>query len=177
MTEPSARAARWRVDGVLGVVAAVLLPLGLLVILLGWYGAAHSSYLWEQVPYLISGGLLGLGLVTGAGLLYLGSWVARSAAAQQRASDQLAALLQEIRDEIGKAPQAPTANGRASSNGRSRRTTAASPFVATARGSMWHRADCAVVAGREDLHAVGPDGDGLQPCALCDPLSAVPQSA
>lgn len=168
MTEPSARTTRWRVDGLLGVVAAVLLPLGLLVILLGWYGAAHSPYLWEQVPYLISGGLVGIAMVLGAGLLYFGSWVARSAASQQRSGAELAALLQEIRDELAHRP-APV-NG--APNGKARRGAAA--FVATARGSMWHRPDCAVVAGREDLRAVGPDGDGLRPCALCDPLSAVP---
>jgi hypothetical protein len=152
------------VDRTLSVVAAVLLPLGILVILLGWYGAAHTPYLFEQVPYLISGGLLGLGLVTGAGLLYFGGWVARSAAVQQRAAEESLQLLREIRDGLGVAPRAAVA----SANGHL-------TFVATARGSMWHRPDCSVVVGREDLHEVGPDGDGLRPCALCDPLSAVPQ--
>jgi len=151
-------------DRTLSLVAAVLLPLGLLVILLGWYGAAHTPYLFEQVPYLISGGLLGLGLVTGAGLLYFGGWVAKSAAVQQRAAEETLGLLREIRDGLGVAPRAAAAS---SANGHV-------GFVATAHGSMWHRPDCAVVAGREDLHLVGPDGDGLQPCSLCDPLSAVP---
>ena len=152
------------VDRTLAVVAAVLLPLGLLVILLGWYGAAHTPYLFEQVPYLISGGIVGLALVTGAGLLYFGSWVARSAAAQQRTAEETLSLLREIRDGLGGSSSRPSApaNGQVG-------------FVATARGSMWHRPDCTVVAGREDLHEVGPDGDGLQPCSLCDPLSAVPQ--
>lgn len=150
------------VDRVLTVVAAVFLPLGILVILLGWYGAAHTPYLFEQVPYLISGGLLGLGLVTGAGLLYFGGWVAKSAAAQQRAAEETLSLLREIRDGLGVAPRTAAA-----SNGHV-------GFVATARGSMWHRPDCSVVAGRDDLHEVGPDGNGLQPCSLCDPLSAVP---
>jgi hypothetical protein len=154
-----------RADQSLAVVSAVLLPLGLLVIVLGWYGAAHTPYLFEQVPYLISGGLVGLALVTGAGLLYFGSWIARLAAAQQRTSEQTLDLLREIRDGLGSAP-APTARR---SNGSAR-----SSFVATARGSMWHRPDCAVVAGREDLRSVGPTGDGLQPCALCNPLSAEP---
>jgi hypothetical protein len=153
------------VDRTLSIVAAVLLPLGLLVILLGWYGAAHTPYLFEQVPYLISGGLLGLGLVTGAGLLYFGGWVAKSAAAQQRAAEETLTLLRDIRDGLGTAPRTPAAT--AGANGHIR-------FVATARGSMWHRPDCPAVAGREDLHEVGPDGGGLQPCSLCDPLSAVP---
>jgi hypothetical protein len=156
---------RGSIDQALATVAAVLLPLGLLVILLGWYGAAHTPYLFEQVPYLISGGLIGLALVTGAGLLYFGSWVARSAAVQQRASEQTLELLREIRDGLG--GQAP----RTAANG------SATGFVATARGSMWHRPDCPVVAGRQDLHPVGADGDGLQPCALCNPLSTEPVHA
>jgi hypothetical protein len=157
------RTGRGGLDGVLGLVSAVLLPLGLGLIVLGWYGAAHTPYLFEQVPYLISGGLVGLGLVTGAGLLYFGSWVARSAAAQQRAGEQMLDLLREIRDGLGERP-----SPRAASNGNGHH---AGGFVATARGSMWHRPDCTVVLGREDLHLVAADGGGLQPCALCQPLS------
>ena len=41
-------------------------------------------------------------------------------------------------------------------------------LVATARGTMAHRRDCVVVAGKADLRPVGP-GDGLAPCKLCDP--------
>jgi hypothetical protein len=143
----------------------VLLPLGLLVILLGWYGAAHTPYLFEQIPYMISGGLIGLALVTGAGLLYFGAWVARSAAAQQRTAEQTLELLREIRDGLGGQTTRTAANG------------SATGFVATARGSMWHRPDCPVVAGRTDLHSVSEDGDGLQPCALCNPLSTEPAHA
>jgi hypothetical protein len=164
--KPRLRASlRGSVDQALATVAAVLLPLGLLVILLGWYGAAHTPYLFEQIPYLISGGLIGLALVTGAGLLYFGSWVARSAAAQQRASEQTLELLREIRDGLGHQAPRTAANG------------SATGFVATARGSMWHRPACPVAAGRQDLHAVGADGDGLQPCALCNPLSTEPVHA
>jgi hypothetical protein len=46
---------------VLFVSGAVLLPLGLVVIILGWYGAAHTAYQYDQLSYLVSGGLLGLG--------------------------------------------------------------------------------------------------------------------
>lgn len=157
-------AARGGVDGALGAVSAVLLPLGLALIVLGWYGAAHTPYLFEQVPYLISGGLVGLGLVAGAGLLYLGSWVARGSAAQQRAGEEMLEILREIRAELADRP-AP----RSAVNGANGHHGAA--FVATARGSMWHRPDCAVVAGREDLRPVAADGEGLKPCALCQPLS------
>lgn len=156
------------VERVLAVVSAVLLPLGILMILLGWYGAAHTPYLFEQVPYLISGGILGLGLATVGGLVYFGSWIARSAAEQRGKSEEVAELLREIRDEMrtSRTPEpAPTRRRAAATNG-------AGPFVATARGGMLHRPDCAVVAGREDLRTIGASGDGLAPCSLCSPLDA-----
>ena len=59
---------------------AVLLPLGLVVIVLGWYGAANTPYQYDQLSYLVSGGLLGLGLTFVGGFLYFGAWLARIAA-------------------------------------------------------------------------------------------------
>ena len=56
---------------------AILLPLGLVVIVLGWYGAANTPYQYDQLSYLVSGGLLGLGLTFTGGFLYFGAWLAR----------------------------------------------------------------------------------------------------
>jgi uncharacterized membrane protein len=160
------------VDTLLGGVAAILLPLGLLVIVLGWYGASHTPYLFEQVPYLISGGLIGIALVLIGGLVYFGSWIARGAAQQQQASQELAGLLREIRDEL----QARPAVAPAPARGRRQGTNGSAPFVATAAGSMLHRPDCAVVTGRDDLRPVSAQTPGLKPCGLCDPLSAEPRT-
>jgi hypothetical protein len=163
MTSPTSPRIRG-VESVLAIASAVLLPLGLAVILLGWYGAAHSSYLFEQVPYLISGGLFGLGLVVLGGLLYFGSWVARGAAEQRRQGEEVADLLREIRDEMRARPAAaPARRAHSVSNG-------SAPFVATAKGSMLHRPDCSVVAGREDLRQVSASDQGFTPCSLCAPF-------
>ncbi|MDP9101014.1 MAG: DUF1700 domain-containing protein [Actinomycetota bacterium] len=157
----AADAGRRRLDDLLGTIGGVLLPLGLALVALGWYGAAHTPYLFEQVPYLISGGVFGLGLVIVAGLLYVGSWVSRTAADQQAASAQLLAVLQDIRDEL-EVSRVPPARRTTGGNGS---------LVATRSGSMIHRPDCSVVAGRPDVRAVSAGTSGLQPCQLCDPLS------
>ena len=164
MTSPTSTRVRG-VESILAIISAIVLPLGLAVILLGWYGAAHSSYLFEQVPYLISGGLFGLGLVVLGGLLYFGSWIARSAAQQQRQGEEVAELLREIRDEMRTRPAAaaPARRAQAGTNG-------SASFVATAKGSMIHRPDCAVVAGREDLRQVSVTDRGFTPCSLCAPF-------
>jgi hypothetical protein len=49
-------------------------------------------------------------------------------------------------------------------------TTVTKSFVATASGSIFHRPDCAAVAGREDLSAVDPAKTKLRPCRICTPL-------
>jgi hypothetical protein len=171
MTTPNGSRRQLTVEQVLAVVSAVLLPLGIALIVLGWYGAAHTPYLFEQVPYLISGGLLGLGFALVGGLIYFGSWVARGAAQQQRQNDEVAELLRDIREELRQgAAAAPVPARRTPSSGRNGKSRA--PFVATARGGMLHRPDCAVVAGRTDLRSIGSSGDGLSPCTLCNPLDA-----
>jgi hypothetical protein len=170
MTTPQETTRRFSVEQVLATVSAVLLPLGLAVMLLGWYGASHTPYLFEQVPYLISGGILGLGFSVVGGLVYFGSWVARSAAEQRSKSEEMAGVLREIRDELRRnaVATAPPPVRRAAPVARN----GAKPFVATQRGGMLHRPDCAVVAGRTDLKSIGATGDGLAPCTLCTPLDA-----
>src|ERR1700747_1516687 len=75
---------------ILFAVGAVLMPLGIVVIGLGWYGTAHSHYAYDQATYLISGGILGLGLTFLGGFLYFGAWLAKVAAAQRHSARQLA---------------------------------------------------------------------------------------
>ena len=40
------------------------MPLGVVFVLLAWYGAAHTTRVFEQIPYMISGGLLDTQLTT-----------------------------------------------------------------------------------------------------------------
>jgi len=55
--------------------AGVVMIVGLLAIILGWVGASRSTILEEQVPYLISGGLLGVALSTIGALLLFAHWL------------------------------------------------------------------------------------------------------
>ena len=61
-----------------------LIVFGFVCILLGWYGAAHSPYLYQEVPYLISGGLLGVALVIGGGVLVRSAWSMRQVEEDRR---------------------------------------------------------------------------------------------
>jgi hypothetical protein len=61
-----------------------LIVFGFVCILLGWYGAANSPYLYQEVPYLISGGLLGVALVIGGGVLVRSAWSMRQIEEERR---------------------------------------------------------------------------------------------
>jgi hypothetical protein len=147
------------------VAGAVLLPTGLVVIGLGWYGVAHTPYLYNQMSYLVSGGLLGLGITFVGGFLYFGAWLARVAADQKEASKRLADTLLVLADAVSH-----------SSAGTTTATPAAqrdpgSVLVVAGSGTTVHRADCDLVAGRDDLHPAGPNAPGLTACRLCRPGS------
>lgn len=157
-------------DQAMAAAAALLLPLGLVLVFLSWWGAARTPFLFEQVPYLISGGLLGLGLVVTGGFVLFGSWIVRTSREQQALTLELIEAVRSVRDEVAGLSQGPVAaNGtRRRSNGTAAGGTG---LVATASGSMLHRPDCVVVSQREDVHVVtAKEAGGLSACRLCDPL-------
>jgi hypothetical protein len=69
---------------ILQVIGMVAVIFGFVCILLGWYGASHSPYLYQEIPYLISGGMLGLALVFGGGILIYGAWSLRQVEEERR---------------------------------------------------------------------------------------------
>jgi hypothetical protein len=54
-----------RAGAVIALVAAVI------VLLVGYVGTARTEYIAEQIPYLISGGLVGMMLLTVAAVLWI----------------------------------------------------------------------------------------------------------
>lgn len=146
---------------------AIFLPTGLVVILLGWYGAAHTPWTFEQTPYLISGGLLGLALAITGGILYFGGLLTQLGERNRVAASRLADDLAALRNDVATATAMRARNGAATAS-----TNGSALLVATPTGSMVHRADCSVVADRpaDELVSVGPNDDAYRACKLCAPL-------
>jgi hypothetical protein len=181
------RATRGGVDRYLFIAACVLVPLGLGLVILGWLGAAKTPYQFEQMPYLISGGLLGLALAVLGGLAYFAHWMTRIVADQRMQTDRIVTALENLAAN-GASPAmstlaaepapvgrtSPASASRASASRASKRARAggngAAAFVATPTGTMFHRPDCVVVANRPKVRNVSADGFGFEPCKLCDPL-------
>jgi cytochrome c biogenesis protein CcdA len=71
------------------------------VMLLGWYGASHTPRQIEQLPYLISGGLIGLGLVfVGALLLSSAVWMTMLRQHQQEIEERSERRLLEMEERL-----------------------------------------------------------------------------
>ena len=153
---------------VLFVAGAVLLPLGLVVIILGWYGAAHTPYQYDQLSYLVSGGLLGLGLTFCGGFLYFGAWLARIASDNRDTAKRLSDTLLVLADVVSHG--ASTAQRGATAATPAAERDAGAVLVVAGEGTTVHRADCSLVSHRDDLAPAGPDGALLTPCRLCKPV-------
>ena len=149
-------------DRYLLIAGSVLVPLGLLLVVLGWVGASRTVLLFEQLPYIASGGLLGLALVVAGGFVYWSYWLTVLVREGRSDRTELTTSLSRIEELLERALLGTLAG-----------TTADAPveLVATPRGSMLHRPDCPTVAARTDLRTVDAGTPGMVPCRLCDPLA------
>jgi len=150
---PAVRAAAVLARPRLGWAAA---GLGVIALLIGWAGTADEVFVSRQVPFLISGGLGGLGLIVIGGVLLathdLYGYAERLDRVERKVDDIHRALV--AAGPLDVPAEEP-----------------ASEVVVLPRGSTYHRAGCAAVQGKdtERLDALGATRDGLSPCKLCSP--------
>src|SRR3982751_805565 len=97
-------------DRTLLTVGSILMPLGLVLVLLAWYGAAHTTRVFEQIPYMISGGLLGIVLVIAGGFCYFGFFLARLLATSREMLDALLRMEERL-ETLGLSSAAPPVGG------------------------------------------------------------------
>ncbi len=149
-------------------VGSVLVPLGIVIILIAWYGSAHTPYVQQQIPYLVSGSFIGLGMMLVGALLYWAHWLYRMydqadlhhQAAMARQEELFERLVQAI-GTVDRPQHVAADNG----------ALPEEVLVATATGSNVHRPDCPIVA----RHPAGlrrltwsTAGDRA-PCRICQP--------
>src|SRR5688572_10556641 len=86
------------------VIAIVLLVVGLVLIFAGYWGASGTALLAEQIPYVLSGGFLGVGvMIVGAAMFvryslsrYLRFWLIRTIYEERAQTDQVVDSLGRI---------------------------------------------------------------------------------
>ncbi len=106
---------RWIVNNVDRAIAVGLAVLGLLAVVLGWFGVSRVSLPAEQLSYMASGGLIGLFLLGVGGTL----WLSADLRDEWRKIDDTEAVLREVASELrehnalaAEAAKAAAANGR-----------------------------------------------------------------
>ncbi|HEY1988511.1 MAG TPA: hypothetical protein VGG43_03540 [Acidimicrobiales bacterium] len=176
------RARAIKIEQILLVLGGVAMPAGLLVIIVGWYGAAHTFRTYAQLDYLISGGLLGLALVIFGGFCYFGYWLTRMVqllrsvqTQDQRTLDTLERISAQLTQVAPGAPLTAPAPPGAAASGFAAVPGPPSGFtpglVATLHGTMAHLPTCPVVADNTDLRSASPDDPNLTPCQICQPYA------
>lgn len=154
-----ARLAPGRFGGKLGL---FIVAIGLLIIGVGWNGAAgsggeidHVPVLQAQLPWLLSGGFLGLAIVV-VGAAVLVSHAHR----EDRVS--LESRLEALIEAVGR-------QGGAGAVGIA--TDDLVGFVVAGQNS-YHNGDCRLLEGRSETSYLAPEeaaSQGLTPCRVCRP--------
>ncbi len=152
------------------IAGSILVPLGVLVILLAWYGSAHTPYVQQQIPYLVSGSFVGLGLMIVGALLYWAHWLYRlydqadlHHEAAMRRQEQ---LIERLIDAVGTAAPARAARPGAPT------VAEGDGLVVTASGANVHRSDCPIILRHPvGVRRLGADEAAGRPaCRICQPL-------
>ncbi len=105
--------------------ASLLMTTGIMAIILGWVGASRSIRTQEQIPYLISGGLLGVALAIVGALTLFTHWLTVLVRDNRRHHRE---LVETIREAMAAQPLEAV-------NGTARRRQAQRPLRGDARRS------------------------------------------
>ncbi|MET9735372.1 hypothetical protein ABZZ79_33485 [Streptomyces sp. NPDC006458] len=134
------------------------LAAGAVLCVIGWYGVSGERFAERQLPYLASCTIPGAALiVAGAVLLAHG----RDALAAARVEELYGLLTAEE-----------PAEGERRARDAAGRVAVARELLTVPGGTLLHRADCPLVAGRAEAVPVDAallaDGE-LEPCPICEP--------
>jgi hypothetical protein len=140
--------------------------LGLLLIGVAWNGAASIDFVSGQVPYLLSGGALGLALVgTGIGLLVVQGSRKDRAILESHLRD-LTGAVERLANALGAAT---ATNGSAAATGHA--AAGLGPGMVVVGASSYHRPDCRLAEGKtlSAMPLQAAEAEGLTPCRICHP--------
>ncbi|MHC3475123.1 hypothetical protein ACYF6T_41510 [Streptomyces sp. 7R007] len=134
------------------------LAAGAVLCVIGWYGVSGERYAERQLPYLASCTVPGAALIiAGAVLLTHG----RGTVAAARVEELYGLLVAAGSADAEESAQAATAPLAVSGD-----------LLMVPGGTLWHRADCPLVAGKVEAVPVDAKllaGGELGPCPICEP--------
>ena len=144
---------------------------GFVLVWVGWNGAASYDSSVRQFPFLISGGIAGLGLIhVGVGL-----WIVQSQRVERARLEEHLAGLNRVLETlvevtavvVGSSGTAPAGRGNGNGHG-----------LVLAGTTAYHRPSCHLVQDHPRLATTTPElasAEGLAPCRTCEPAVPVVQ--
>jgi hypothetical protein len=158
---------RWGRSEVTGALQAVgralrewpgwfIIAAGAVLCVLGWYGVSGEQVAAEQLPYFASATVPGAALIVAGAVLLAARLPGRGGGElTDRRIDQLYSLL--VGEAAAPAPESAGPAG---------------PPLAVPDGTLYHRRDCPLVAGKataQPVDAAAVRERGLAPCPVCEP--------
>ncbi|MFN2591140.1 MAG: ABC transporter ATP-binding protein [Actinomycetota bacterium] len=141
------------------ILALVFWVAGFVVIGLGWNGMARVACPDCQLPYLLSGGATGIGLIiVGAAFLVIGQIRADRLRAETHLEQLVTSVVRPAAPALRAGAEAPEPNGQ--------------PVVVAGPGA-YHRPDCRLLKGKSGLATLTLDDartSGPAACRVCNPL-------
>ncbi|MEU6353554.1 hypothetical protein ABZ896_30220 [Streptomyces sp. NPDC047072] len=135
------------------------LAAGAVLCVLGWYGVSGERWAERQLPYLASCTVPGAALIVAGTILLTHGRSALAAARVEELYGLLVAAEPADAEESQPAPTIPFA--------------VSGDLLMVPGGTLWHRADCPLVAGKVEAVPVDTKlltGGDLGPCPICDPV-------
>ena len=152
-------------------IALACLGLGFLLIALAWYGASGVDCVSCQVPYVLSGGAAGIGLIAlGIGLLIF--------EAGRRGRAHIEGKLDTLIDVLRAGQVTPTERTAQDTGKRGGPALTVTNGMVVIGRSSFHKPNCRLVEGKDHVDYSSPDEAialGLNPCRVCDPTSLTHQ--
>ena len=158
---------RWLWASVRPYLGYILIALGGILLLAGYLGVSREVIVARQIPYLVSGGLLGLAAITLGGRLLLIEDLRRDSGRL----DRLEKAVQELHQVLLYRPDAPSLATETTVNANGARS-AATKLMVLPGGESFHRPDCPVVGDKATGRSVTLETaqrKGLHACPLCQP--------
>lgn len=161
----------WVWTSIYPVIGWILVLAGAIIIIIGWWGVARNAIVAKQLPYLASGAIGGLALISLGGRFM----VIRDLREDSGRLDRLEQMVLELHEVLLRQADAagiPSAHGATRAATATANRTTTSQLVALPRGGRYHRADCRVVAGKDDATTISRAQvrrRALTPCPLCEP--------
>ncbi|WP_019059301.1 hypothetical protein [Streptomyces prunicolor] len=138
-----------------------VLAAGAVLCVIGWYGVSGERYAERQLPYLASCTIPGAALIVAAAILLTHGRSALAAARVEELYGLLVAAEPVDAEESDQTAAAPIA--------------ISGDLLMVPGGTLWHRADCPLVAGKPEAVPVDAklvaNGE-LSPCPICEPAEA-----